>query len=168
MGAFEDSGLEYTHTIALAEVGVFMGDTCSSLLEHGLPVSVIHLVDPWLTADEVFKAVKLEKKQTLSGPAARAHVEQRFSALAPTYGFDGVSPEMTPYHGPALTRDGPWPSARLLQGSAGIASSVKVGIHATKSAVATDRIADASLDIVYLDGAHDFENVLLDIRVWWP
>ena len=25
-----------------------------------------------------------------------------------------------------------------------------------------------AVDIVFIDGAHDFDNVVMDLRVWWP
>lgn len=33
---------------------------------------------------------------------------------------------------------------------------------------ATNLVADESLDFAYIDGAHDYRNVLDDLTAWWP
>ncbi|CAE8639590.1 unnamed protein product [Polarella glacialis] len=163
--------------VALAEVGVFMGETSASLFAKGLPIEVVHLADPWDSANEVFQAVRLEKGlQEVDGLEARAFVERRFSQLAPTYCFDGpAGTEPKPYE-PAqelLQRDKPWPAAYRLDGSRntsadGHVAGPRVAIHATLSVTASRRVAPGSLDLVFIDGAHDFDSALADLRAWWP
>lgn len=37
-----------------------------------------------------------------------------------------------------------------------------------RSVEAATHVADASLDLVFIDAAHDYENALCDIKTWWP
>lgn len=37
-----------------------------------------------------------------------------------------------------------------------------------RSAQAVDLFAPRQVDLVFIDGAHDFSNVDLDIKLWWP
>jgi predicted O-methyltransferase YrrM len=41
-------------------------------------------------------------------------------------------------------------------------------VHAEKSWAAARRYADASLDFVFIDAAHDTASVLKDLEAWWP
>ncbi len=41
-------------------------------------------------------------------------------------------------------------------------------LHQFASLYTVDFVADASLDIVYIDGAHDVESVEADLRAWMP
>jgi len=47
-----------------------------------------------------------------------------------------------------------------------VASVVK--LWPMKSTEAATRFADESIDVVFVDGAHDYASVLADIAAWWP
>ncbi|CAJ1379483.1 unnamed protein product [Effrenium voratum] len=149
--------------VAMAEVGVFMGDTSASVLTKRLPVSTVHLVDPWDT-NEIFQAVAQEKRQEITGAEARKHVEQRFGGLGTVHCFDGPAGAHRPYQGEALAPERRW-SHTCGEDWPG---SPQVGIHAAASVDASRRIVAASLDLVFVDGAHDYESVLQDLKAWWP
>eukprot|EP00913_Durusdinium_trenchii_P024667 g23156.t1 len=97
--------------VAMAEVGVFMGDTSAALLTKRLPLETVHLVDPW-DSNDVFKATVIEKRGELTSAEARRHVEQRFAPLAATLGDDQYAWRNAgihrPYQGQAVPRSGPW------------------------------------------------------------
>ncbi|CAJ1359687.1 unnamed protein product [Effrenium voratum] len=139
--------------VAMAEVGVFMGDTSASVLTKRLPVSTVHLVDPWDT-NEIFQAVAQEKRQEITGAEARKHVEQRFGGLGTVHCFDGPAGAHRPYQGEALAPERRWSH-----------TCGEVGIHAAASVDASRRIVAASLDLVFVDGAHDYESVLQDMNM---
>lgn len=44
----------------------------------------------------------------------------------------------------------------------------RVEILAEESVGAAQRFEDASIDLVLLDGSHNFEDVRIDIKAWWP
>jgi hypothetical protein len=44
----------------------------------------------------------------------------------------------------------------------------KVEVVRSRSVEASREFADRSLDFVYIDGAHDYKNVIADLRAWWP
>lgn len=45
---------------------------------------------------------------------------------------------------------------------------VEVAPYALPSVTAAARFADASVDAVFIDGAHDRQSVAADLRAWWP
>ncbi|CAK8986749.1 unnamed protein product [Durusdinium trenchii] len=154
--------------VAMAEVGVFMGDTSAALLTKRLPLETVHLVDPW-DSNDVFKATVIEKRGELTSAEARRHVEQRFAPLAATYCFDGQAGIHRPYQGQAVPRSGPWKKVERCGGAVeDKPGTPRVGIHATRSVAASKRVLTGSLDLVFIDGAHDYDSVSQDLKAWWP
>ena len=43
-----------------------------------------------------------------------------------------------------------------------------VRVWRERSVEAADKIEDGTMDIIYLDAAHDFDSVCADIDAWWP
>ncbi|WP_433932871.1 class I SAM-dependent methyltransferase [Sorangium cellulosum] len=48
------------------------------------------------------------------------------------------------------------------------ALGIRPSVHRLASTEAAARFADASLDLVFLDGSHDRAAVIADIEAWWP
>ncbi|XXT20410.1 class I SAM-dependent methyltransferase [Sorangium sp. So ce429] len=48
------------------------------------------------------------------------------------------------------------------------ALGIRPSVHRLASTEAATRFADASLDLVFLDGSHDRAAVLADLEAWWP
>lgn len=71
---------------------------------------------------------------------------------------------------PYIPYDGNWRSAEYQQKAHEQAeerlSTYNARILATTSLEASLGIMDESLDFVFIDGAHDFDNVMLDIILW--
>merc|ERR1711933_355569 len=95
--------------------------------------------------------------------------------MASTFVFDGPSPVEEPYDGPPLLRGSSWPASRQLLDTISEepaprreGGKLRVGIHATASAVASHRLGDSMLDLVFIDAAHDLKAVETDLRMWWP
>ena len=44
----------------------------------------------------------------------------------------------------------------------------RVKMKVMTSLAAAKEVEDGSLDLVFVDAAHDHDNVLADIRAWWP
>ena len=47
-------------------------------------------------------------------------------------------------------------------------SDVDVSIHRMKTAEAADLFEDKSIDFVWVDAGHEYDDVLADLRAWWP
>jgi hypothetical protein len=41
-------------------------------------------------------------------------------------------------------------------------------IHRQRTADAASRFDDASIDFVWVDAGHEYEDVIADLRAWWP
>ncbi|CAE7647285.1 unnamed protein product, partial [Symbiodinium sp. CCMP2456] len=159
MLAFDDRPSPSSRGVSMAEVGVFMGETCASLLAKHLPLETVHLVDLW-DNNPTYQGVLREKSHLgdVSANEARQRVEQRFAQYARTYCFDGTSSAHRPYQGSVLPSSGPW-QAPLCPEVEENTNLPRVAIHATTSLTASSRLPSRSLDLVFIDGAHDYENV---------
>ena len=47
-------------------------------------------------------------------------------------------------------------------------SDVDVSIHRMKTTEAADLFEDKSVDFVWVDAGHEYDDVLADLRAWWP
>ncbi|REK11921.1 MAG: class I SAM-dependent methyltransferase [Planctomycetota bacterium] len=129
------------------EIGVFQGDFSERILQECQP-ETLHLVDPW-------------------------HFELDFDWFAP--------PEYSPKYGDArkfVEQVAKWTGvpegvhlndhfeALHNQVQARFAGDARVTIHRQTAHDAAPQFADGSFDCVYVDGAHDYENVLLDLTTY--
>lgn len=60
--------------------------------------------------------------------------------------------------------------AMFLENTAPIAAKLqdRFRLLVSKSVPAAEQIPDDSVDVVWLDGAHDYSGVTADIQAWWP
>ena len=122
-----------------AEVGVWKGDFSAALLAHTEP-SKLYLVDPWRMPDEDIVDVILPPSK--DGEVKRADG----STLEDQQDLDGVYQSVV----------------------ARFAPNAAVQVLRATSLEAAPQVQDGSLDWVYIDGSHYYEDVLDDLDAWYP
>ena len=132
-----------------AEIGVFRGEFSQTILEHCDP-SELHLIDPW-------------------------HFDLDFDYFAPP-----PSSPLFPDPRGWASSIAAWTSApdrmHINEHFDTIAQSVaqrfandrRVTIHRAMAHLVADTFADEYFDFVYIDGAHDYANVLRDLQCYAP
>jgi len=164
--------------LSYVEVGVFRGDTSEYVLRHaGSYLGAAHLIDPW-KEEAVFEAMSRSEHLAVDANAAFRTVETRLCPLA--RGVLVVGPQQVGENHSTLgvrQRGVSRPSARCRSHASSSASLRRgksrrpaVSLYPMTSADAVRSAAHAlsTVDVVFLDGAHDFHSVLGDLEVWWP
>lgn len=131
-----------------AEIGVFRGDFSQTILDVCQP-SELHLIDPW-HFDLDFDYFAPSKSSRFSDPEGWSK-----SIAAWTGAPEGVHIND---HFDAIARD---VASRF-------AADPRVTIHRKMAHQAALEVPDQYFDFVYVDGAHDYENVLRDLTCYAP
>jgi hypothetical protein len=130
-----------------AEIGVFRGDFSESILRDCQP-DVLHLIDPW-HFDLDFDWFAPPEYSTRYGDA-RKFVEQVAKWTGCPQGVH-LNEHFEALYGQVQAR---------------FAGNTRVTIHRQTAHDAAARFADGYFDFVYVDGAHDYENVLHDLATY--
>lgn len=56
----------------------------------------------------------------------------------------------------------------IFNANLGLIKGLDLHVHRMASAPAAHKFADASIDFVWVDAGHEYEDVMADIEAWWP
>eukprot|EP00929_Paragymnodinium_shiwhaense_P107715 TRINITY_DN74085_c0_g1_i1.p1 TRINITY_DN74085_c0_g1~~TRINITY_DN74085_c0_g1_i1.p1 ORF type:complete len:466 (-),score=66.54 TRINITY_DN74085_c0_g1_i1:607-2004(-) len=135
--------------LAIAEVGVFLANTSAALASSaGDALAEYHLVDSWNETGGMTWALLWQARQNDTGEQIMTEVWQKMEAL----------PNVSVC---ANTAEG---CCREAAGE----RCTSVVLHRLPSIEGAKRFERDSLDIVFVDGGHEYEDVRADLAAWWP
>jgi hypothetical protein len=130
-----------------AEIGVFRGDFSKSILDICQPAE-LHLIDPWKFDLDFDWFAPPERSEKFGDARLFARQIAGWTGLP-----DGMhlNDHFQQLHDHVYQR---------------FAGDPRVTIHRRTAAAAVSAFADGYFDFVYVDGAHDYENVLHDLTAY--
>lgn len=153
------------HRVAFVEVGVFTAGTSAELVsEAGGALREVHLVDPWDTNREMrAQLAQLDMSKATPGEAILAEVWEKMQSLPGVVVDDGYELDGMPV---TATEHDPSEFGSTCHTS--VAQDLPIFVHRGTSAGVAGKFAPGSIDLVFIDGGHTFEEVFSDLIQWWP
>lgn len=163
--------------VVFVESGVFFANTSAALLEAfsaALPavLAEVHLVDPWDGNDVMQEALEWYNKPTdLVGAQIIAEVRHKLAGIPGVGLCTDSAREFTDggfvLDAASCCRGNAW-AGGMAHAAALPDRCVPVLLHqATGVEVADYRFMPSSVDVVFVDGSHSFQDVHEDLEAWW-
>eukprot|EP00928_Gymnodinium_smaydae_P058060 TRINITY_DN41271_c0_g1_i1.p1 TRINITY_DN41271_c0_g1~~TRINITY_DN41271_c0_g1_i1.p1 ORF type:complete len:424 (+),score=52.19 TRINITY_DN41271_c0_g1_i1:193-1464(+) len=144
--------------LTYVEIGVFRGDTSEYVLKHtGHLLGAAHFIDPW-EEEHVFRAMSRSQRLSVDADAALDKVQTRLCPLSSAVRV--ASPSWHVRQRGAQTRC-------IRAGGRGWPSSTLYPMNSAQAVRVAGRALGA-VDVIFIDGAHDYWSVKKDLELWWP